>query len=585
MEMPLWFSNLASWSIQVALLVMAAAFLARALRLQQPRVLLVSWRALLAICLLLPVVQPWHRPQAVGPAAVSSDFGGVPLPPPSSPAVSHWHFPTLQSTAPLLGLIILLGIALRFATLLLGLLKLRRLRQASFPIASSAESAAVLQAMRTLLDAPAEFRLSSQVDSPVTFGFIAPVVLLPERFSSLELRFQSAIACHELLHVCRRDWAHHLSEEVLRAVFWFHPAIAWLVSRVRLAREQVVDSEVVRLTNARKSYLESLLEFASGRAPIAAIPAPPFLAERQLVERVSLMVKEVPMSRKRLIGSLTVSSGCLALVIAVAAWAFPLKGAPLAAQSAPKGGVTGGPSGGPSGGVTGGVSEGVVGGVEGGIRGDAEKRASTDEPSVDMSTIWVDTVKRGTFYEQVRGLGTLVRAEDSPGVVSTANLVAKVMVPRPMALEVGPGQHVIFNTRKGAVKGPLEGRVIGLKAATPDELAVYIGLDSPLPEGASEGLAVDGTIDIQKIDNALYIGRPANVPANSGANVSAALYKIDADGKGAERVIVKIGRPSVNTVEVLAGLKEGDKVILSDMSSVESAERVHLTDKQHLVHN
>src|SRR5215467_10280360 len=389
MEMPLWFSNLAFWSIQVALLVLAAGLLARALRLQQPGVLLASWRALLAICLMLPVLQPWHRPQAI--TAITTDFVVVPFSPPSSPAPSHWLFPSLQSAAPYLGVVILAGIALRLAALLLGLIKLRRLRQASLPIASSEESAAVLQAMRALLDAPAEFRVSSHVDSPVTFGFVAPVVLLPERFSSLELRFQSAIACHELLHVCRRDWAHHLSEEVLRAVFWFHPAIAWLVSRVRLAREQVVDSEVVRLTNARKSYLESLLEFASGRAPIAAIPAPPFLAERQLVERVSLMVKEVPMSRKRLIGSLTVSSGCLALVIAVAAWAFPLKGAPLAAQSAPKGGVTGGPSGGPSGGVTGGVSEGVVGGVAGGvvggIIGDVEGRASTGEPSVDMSTI------------------------------------------------------------------------------------------------------------------------------------------------------------------------------------------------------
>src|SRR5206468_10325588 len=92
---------------------------------------------------------------------------------------------------------------------------------------------------------------------------------------------------------------HHLGEEILRAVFWFHPAIAWLVSRVRLAREQIVDLEVVRLTEARKPYLESLLEFANGPAPIAAIPAPPFLAERQLVERIALMLEEVRMSRRR----------------------------------------------------------------------------------------------------------------------------------------------------------------------------------------------------------------------------------------------------------------------------------------------
>src|SRR5438067_11019306 len=105
--------------------------------------------------------------------------------------------------------------------------------------------------MRALVAASAEFRLSPQVDSPVTFGFLAPVVLLPERFASLDPRFQSAIACHELLHLRRRDWAHHLGEEVLRAVFWFHPAISWLISRVRLARVQVVDLEVLLVANSR----------------------------------------------------------------------------------------------------------------------------------------------------------------------------------------------------------------------------------------------------------------------------------------------------------------------------------------------
>src|SRR5690349_22303532 len=351
MEIPLWFSNLIFWSVQVAALVLSAGFLARALNLRHPRVLLGYWRSLLAISLLLPLVQPWHRPPISAALATSTDFANVPAP--SSPAATHWHLPSLQTLAPILVVMILLGIALRFAILALGLLKLRRLRQTSRPIASSGESAAVLQAMRALLAVPAEFRVSSQVDSPVTFGFFAPFVLLPERFTSLELRFQSAIACHELLHVRRQDWAHHLVEEVLRAFFWFHPAIAWLISRARLAREQVVDLEVVRLTNARKSYLEALLEFTNSRTSLAAIPAPPFLAERQLVERVSLMLKEVRMSQRRLIVSLALISSCLALVIALAAWTFPLK-----AQGVP---------GGVSGGVPGGIAQGVAQGISGGV--------------------------------------------------------------------------------------------------------------------------------------------------------------------------------------------------------------------------
>src|SRR5207249_1032191 len=161
-ELPLWFSNLAFWSLQVAVLVLAAGILARALRIQQPRVLLASWRSLLAVSLLLPLLQPWHHPQAAPAIAISADFAGLP---------------------------------------------------------PSSESAAILHAVRILVSAPAEFRLSSQVDSPVTFGFWAPLILLPEHFPSLEPRFQSAIACHELLHVRRRDWAHHLGEEAFRALF------------------------------------------------------------------------------------------------------------------------------------------------------------------------------------------------------------------------------------------------------------------------------------------------------------------------------------------------------------------------------
>lgn len=66
-----------------------------------------------------------------------------------------------------------------------------------------------------------------------------------------------AIACHELIHVRRSDWAQHLAEEVIRTCLWFHPAIAWLIARVRLAREVVV------LTNVRKTYLKATLEFTA----------------------------------------------------------------------------------------------------------------------------------------------------------------------------------------------------------------------------------------------------------------------------------------------------------------------------------
>src|ERR1019366_3941716 len=365
MNTPYWFSNLTYWSAQVALLVLAAGLLPHLFRIRQPRVLLIYWRVLIAISLLLPFAQPWHRPENFGAMTFAPRIGEfTPIViATSNPAATHWHLPTPQIIAQIIGVIVLAGIAARFTILALGLLKLRQFRQASTPISNHAESSAVLDAMRVRVNTGGEFRISSDVDSPVTFGLASPVILLPERFPSLDAQYQSAIACHELLHVRRRDWAHHLSEEILRAALWFHPAIVWLITRIRLSREQVVDLEVVRLTEARKPYLEALLEFTASRNLSAAIPAPPFLVERQLAERVVLMLKEIRMSRTRLIASLTAIAACLTLVATLAVWTFPLKAAPRPMRDPPQSGIAQGVSGGISGGVKQSVPGGIVGGV------------------------------------------------------------------------------------------------------------------------------------------------------------------------------------------------------------------------------
>ncbi len=578
MNAPLWFSNLLFWSAQILFLALAAAFLPRLFQIRQPRVLLLYWRALLAISLLLPFVQPWHRAKPISGIVASTTFEIVPRPSASSPAVVHWHLPSLDLIAQILGVVILAGIAARFVMLALGLLKLRQFRQASSPISSSAESFAVLEEMSARANARAEFRLSADVDSPVTFGFVSPVILLPERFCSMDSRFQSAIACHELLHVRRRDWAHHLLEEIVRAAFWFHPAIAWLIARVRLAREQVVDLEVVKLTNARKPYLEALLAFTNARASIAAVPAPPFLAERQLAERVALMLKEVRMSRPRLIASLTSIVCFLALTVTLAVWAFPLKAVSRNAQNAPQSGVAGGVSGGAGGGissgVSGGISTGAAGGVSGGVAGGIGGSASGDIPTVDLSTIWTDTVKRGPMVRQVRGLGTIVHAEDS------GNLVARISLPEFLTKDVRANQNATVSTRTGTVKG----YVLRVSpTASADTRSVDVALDASRAIGFSAGLQIDATIDIEKLDNILYVGRPAR--ANNfkvQGNTTLTVFKISNDGTEAVRVEVKLGRVSVNTVEVLGGLKEGDKIILSDMSPYDSADRIRLTDEQHV---
>ncbi|MBA2303227.1 MAG: M56 family metallopeptidase [Acidobacteria bacterium] len=97
---------------------------------------------------------------------------------------------------------------------------------------------------------------------PVTFGVARPVVLLPETLRMKSLGVRRAVLAHELWHVRRRDWLWSLSEEILRAMLWFHPAIWYLVSRVQSSREEVVDELAILSTNARRSYLEALLAFA-----------------------------------------------------------------------------------------------------------------------------------------------------------------------------------------------------------------------------------------------------------------------------------------------------------------------------------
>jgi beta-lactamase regulating signal transducer with metallopeptidase domain len=548
MNTPLWFSNLVFWSAQVSLLALAAAPLPHLLQVRQPRVLLSYWRALLGISLVLPFVQPWHRMPGITAIAFSPDTTGAGAVPPSALPVSHWHFPGVQVIAQIVGIILLAGIAARFVVLVLGLLKLRQLRRASFPIASFAESAAVLEEMRAHVNTVAEFRFSADVDSPVTFGFAAPVILLPERFPFMDARFQSAIACHELLHVRRHDWSHHLAEEAIRCAFWFHPAIVWFIGRVRLAREQVVDFEVIRLTKARKPYLEALLEFTTGHARPAAIPAPPFLCERQFAERVALMLKEVRMSRTRLIASLTAIASCLALAATLAVWAFPLKAAPRTpAQNAIPSAVAGRAPGSATSGTT---ANSPAQGAKGGV-------------NVDRSSLWIDTVKRGSMLRQVRGLGLLVRPEDS------ANLVARVTLPDFMLHDVQPNQNVVVDTRKGLVKGHVSH--IGPPASDGNR-NVDIALDSPLPEGVGADSSIHGTIDIETLEDVLYVGRPIH----GTPNTSISLFKMVSDGTGAVRTHVKFGRASVQTIEVLDGLKVGDKIILSDMSNWDNVDRIQV---------
>jgi hypothetical protein len=176
---------------------------------------------------------------------------------------------------------------------------------------------------------------SSEISSPFTLGRLAPVVLVPDSTLALPEEALCGVICHELLHIARHDWMITIFEELTGALLWFNPAAWWLLAQTRLAREQLVDAEVVRLTAARESYIDSLLSIARTGSMLDLAPAPLFLRKRHLTLRLHLLLKEVPMSHTRLLSSY----GSIAAVVAAAGWlactSFPLIGQPQKADPNP----------------------------------------------------------------------------------------------------------------------------------------------------------------------------------------------------------------------------------------------------------
>ncbi len=169
--------------------------------------------------------------------------------------------------------------------------------------------------------------VSGDVESPVTFGYLYPVILLPPAILSQPFETQFAIASHEFLHVRRHDWLVTVGEELAGAILWFHPAVWWLLAQIRLSREQVVDREVVSLTSARDPYVTALLSMAGARLRLDLAPAPLFLRKRHLAQRIRSLLKEVSMSRQRLVSSYVSIAAMLVLAVCFAVVLFPLNGA------------------------------------------------------------------------------------------------------------------------------------------------------------------------------------------------------------------------------------------------------------------
>lgn len=154
-------------------------------------------------------------------------------------------------------------------------------------------------------------------------------------------------------------------------------------------------------------------------------------------------------------------------------------------------------------------------------------------------------------------------------VAQPGRLKAVLRVPETQAKDITIGQPVSIDTRNGLVAG----RVFRIDPSVQNgTVQVEAMLEGELPRGARPDLSVDGTIEIERLTDVMYVGRPAYGQAES----TVGLFRLEPDGNTAVRVNVKLGRSSVNTIEVVQGLNVGDKVIISDMSQFDSAERVRL---------
>lgn len=207
----------------------------------------------------------------------------------------------------------------------------------------------------------------------------------------------------------------------------------------------------------------------------------------------------------------------------------------------------------------------------------ASKQAAVDQAK-QLAKLKLDQVEAlhvragmsGVLQQLPVQIGQRVKVADNMArVADPTKLKAQVKIAETQAKDIQKDQKAVIDTRNGVV----DGHVIRVDPAVEQgTVTVDVGIDGQLPKGARPDLSVDGTIELERLEDVVYVGRPAFGQENNTVGI----FKLVSGSSEAVRTPVKLGKSSVNTIEILSGLQPGDQVILSDTSAWDAHDRIRL---------
>lgn len=408
------------------------------------------------------------------------------------------------------------GVLLFSLRLIAGWFSTARLRRVKSRLAPGQWQQAVDRLIaRMAIDRAVRLVVSPLVEAPVVIGWLRPVILMPlGALAGLPVEQIEALLAHELAHVLRRDYLVNLMQCVAEAVLFYHPAVWWLSNQIRQQRELCCDDLAVTASGDVLTYARALAELESCRPAHRKIA----MAANQggLLTRIARLLGQPQPPSHTPPGP--AAAWALSILLFAGIGALVVRGAQDQTRPAPPAG---------------------------------------QQPTLSRAAIWVDTVKLGDMARAVRGLGVL-----------TSQNTAEIKVAETQVKDVKPAQPAKIQTPGGQL---FAGVVTGIRAGVTNG-TVTVDVQLQVAHPAQVGQTVDCIIEIERLTNVIYVGRPVMGQANTEATI----YKLEPDGKQAVRTKVRFGKSSVNVIQVLTGLQPGDKVILSDTSAVNEPERIDL---------